>query len=630
MLSRGAAISWSALGAVVAACSSNDSRPQAQPIAGDVPCDVAHVLAERCASCHGTILREGAPVPLLTAADFVRDSGGQSIAQIASFRIKDVGRPMPPPPLPPLTAAEIAALDGWLMANAPPKVDGCAVIEPAPPAGTGGSTSSGGAPVTGGVAGSSSGGVAPGTGGTPGTGGAIGSGGAGGMASGGTPGSGGAGGGTGGGPPVTTGWSMFGGDLGNSRNNPATALKRASFGSLRRIWQFEGPAVTSTPAVVEGTVYFAGWDAKVHARNAADGAPVWTATVPHLVDSSPAVTSDRVFVGDNNGNVHSLNRASGAIVWSKPAETVGLPHLWSSPIVIPDAGIVVVGVASAEESNRANTPFSFRGSVVALDAATGNPRWQFYTTKGDTTSGPGVGIWSTVSVDPALKLLYVGTGNAYVAPAGPHSDALLAIRYDTGVIEWAHQFQADDVFEVYTAPNGVDSDVGSTANVFSAGGKDLVGIGVKNGIYYALDRKTGVQVWQRRVSAGSVLGGVMGASAYANGVVYAAGNERSTGKTTLMAINATDGNTLWSFSAASSTYGALAYANGVVYMGTTGGTLYAIDAVTGQSIWSDVMPNGIGGGPSLGDSLLFAPWGFVFTLLNGTNAGKGGLIAYGP
>jgi hypothetical protein len=43
-----------------------------------------------------------------------------------------------------------------------------------------------------------------------------------------------------------------------------------------------------------------------------------------------------------------------------------------------------------------------------------------------------------------------------------------------------------------------------------------------------------------------------------------------------------------------------------------------------------MMPNGIAAGPSVGDALLFAPWGFTFTLLNGTNAGMGGLIAYGP
>jgi polyvinyl alcohol dehydrogenase (cytochrome) len=584
------------------------------------------VLEQRCTQCHGTVLREGAPMRLLRGSDFAMDSGGQTIGQIASFRIADPARPMPPPPYLPLPPAEIEILRSWLVTGAPTKPDGCGVFEPMGAAGASGAGNLGGAS-GGGLAGApgGAGGGFTVTGGTAGAeaGGAVngGLGGAGNSA--GAAGSAGAG-------PVGADWSMFGADLANSRSNPTSKISPASFGTFHRVWNVLGPAVTSTPAVVDGVVYFAGWDARVRAVHAADGSPVWTAIVPHLVDSSPAVTADRVVVADNNGFVHALDRLTGGIVWSKPAETVGLPHLWSSPIVIPDAGLVVVGVASAEESNAAGKPFTFRGSMAALDLVTGEKRWQFYTTTNDFTSGPGVGIWSTAAVDPVLKLLYIGTGNGYSAPAGKNSDSLLAIRYETGDLEWGHQFQAADVFEVYTASLGIDADVGAAANVFSAGGMDLVGVGCKNGVYYALDRKTGVQVWQRRVSTGSTLGGVMGASAYANGVVFVAGNERTAGKTTLMAINALDGAVLWTYSATSTTYASLATANGVVYLGTTAGTLHAVEAATGRLLWSDAMPNGIGGGPSVGDSLLFAPWGFVLTFLNGTNAGQGGLIAYGP
>jgi polyvinyl alcohol dehydrogenase (cytochrome) len=298
--------------------------------------------------------------------------------------------------------------------------------------------------------------------------------------------------------------------------------------------------------------------------------------------------------------------------------------------VIPDANLVVVGVASAQESNASGTAFTFRGSVAALDATTGDKKWQFYTTTNDSMGGPGVGIWSTASVDPALGLLYIGTGNAYVAPAGQYSDSLLAIRYATGMLEWAHQFTANDVFELYTASLGVDSDVGASANLFSAGGKDLVGVGVKNGTYYALDRKTGDMVWQRHVSSGSELGGVMGASAYANGAIYVAGNEGVAGNTTLLAINATDGSVLWTKSVTGTTYGSLAQVGGAVFLSTTEGAIYAFDAASGMQRWTDMFPNGSAAGPSIGDHLVFAPWGFYFTLLNGTNAGQGGLIAYGP
>src|SRR5262249_12980416 len=159
----------------------------------------------------------------------------------------------------------------------------------------------------------------------------------------------------------------------------------ASLSTFHRVWQFAGAAVTSTPAVTDGIVYFAGWDAKVYALHAADGSQAWATPVAHLVDSSPAVTADRVIVGDNNGLVHALDRGTGAVDWAKPAETVGLPPLWGSPIVLADAGIVTVGVASAEESNAPGAALTFRGSLVALDLVTGEPRWRFYTTNNDAT-----------------------------------------------------------------------------------------------------------------------------------------------------------------------------------------------------------------------------------------------------
>lgn len=634
---------WGLLGLTVLACSSNDANnPNAQRVAGDLPCEVARILQERCIECHGTVLHQGAPVHLQTVADFAADSGGQTEGKIASFRLMDPARPMPPAPKPPLPPGELAILQDWLGKGALPQAGGCAVVEPMA-MGTGGASNAGGSVAAGGGVVAASGGSGVGVGGTVGTGNAAG------MVNGGQPGTGGSSGsvgaggaagssmggaagaaGSGGSGPVVTGWTMFGGDLSNSRSNPTSKVAAASLKSFHRVWQFQGPAVTSTPAIVDGILYFSGWDAKVNAVHAADGSKVWTTPVPHLVDSSPTVTQDRVFVSDNNGLVHALDRGTGAIVWSKPAETVGLPHLWSSPIVIPDAGLVVVGVASAEESNAAGKAFTFRGSVVALDAQTGNLRWQFYTTTNDTMGGPGVGVWSTAAVDPALKLLYIGTGNSYAAPAGQYTDSLLALRYETGTVEWTHQFQANDVFEVYQSATGVDSDVGASPNLFSAGGKDLVGVGVKNGNYYALDRKTGMQVWQHKVSGGSVLGGIMGAAAYANGTVFVAGNERTAGNTSVAALNATDGSQLWTLSVPSATYGSLAHANGVVYLASTGGMLYGIDAASGHQLWSDMMPNGIAAGPSVGENLLFAPWGFTFTLLNGTNAGMGGLIAYGP
>jgi hypothetical protein len=54
---------------------------------------------------------------------------------------------------------------------------------------------------------------------------------------------------------------------------------------------------------------------------------------------------------------------------------------------------------------------------------------------------------------------------------------MLAIDYETGKLIWQKQFTADDIFTIYS-PGGPDYDIGSSANLFSVDGKELLGIGL--------------------------------------------------------------------------------------------------------------------------------------------------------
>jgi polyvinyl alcohol dehydrogenase (cytochrome) len=368
----------------------------------------------------------------------------------------------------------------------------------------------------------------------------------------------------------------------------------------------------------------------VHALRADDGSKVWKATLPDLIDSSPSVSDSAVFVADDAGSVHALARDTGAILWSRRVEPHPEAHLWSSPLYIADAGIIVVGVASGEEVMGVPEPRSFRGSVVALDAQTGAIKWQYYTTPNDATSGPGIAVWATAAVDPKRKTLYIGTGNNYAPPTGKLADSMLAIDYVSGELVWSTQFTADDVFVVgfSEGATGPDYDIGSSANLFSANGKDLVGIGVKSGIYYALDRDTGVMQWMAMITPGSPLGGVMSPSAYADGQLYVASNRYGEGKTRTVALDAATGAVKWEHLEPTATYGGIAHANGVAYVATTEGTIWALDAMSGRELWSAMLPDTIGGGPVVADGMLLVPWGFTWTLRQGV-PGTGGLIAYG-
>jgi polyvinyl alcohol dehydrogenase (cytochrome) len=562
---------------------------------GDVPCAVASVLKQHCVQCHGKVLREGAPVSLVDSASFQRDAGGQREGAAVLARVRSNERPMPPPPAARLSVAEIATLEGWIGAGAQPTHPGCSVDDaPAPPA-----AGSGGSGVTivnmaGSAAPPVAGAGAPPTGGE------------------------------------TLDWGSFGVDLANSRNNAGEkTLTVDNVKGLKELWTFKGPSTTCTPAVVDGTVYLTGWDGKVYALKLDDGMQVWTATLPDLIDSSPAVTATQVFVSDDNGGMHAIDRATGKLQWSQAVDPHAETHLWSSPVYIPDAGLVVVGVASGEEQVAGMTAPTFRGSVVALEAATGKQRWRFETASAASGSGPGIAVWGTAAVDTKRKAVYIGTGNNYAAPVGEYADSMLAISYETGKLLWFKQFTANDIFTIY-APMGPDFDIGSSANLFSVDGKDYLGIGIKNGIYYALERDTGTVKWMTMISAGSSLGGVISASAYANGMIFVASNEGMAGPTATVALDAKDGHIVWRHSAPKVTYGGVAHANGVVYLATTAGSIFALDGAKGTMLWVDQTPENrpIAGSPSVSRGKLLVPWGYSWTLREGA-AGSGGLTVYG-
>jgi polyvinyl alcohol dehydrogenase (cytochrome) len=577
-----------------------------------IPCDVAGLLKQHCVECHGSMPRRGAPLSLLTASAFRAPRDNLTVGQVALARVQNDARPMPPAPNARLTASEVATLTTWIESGAPEAAPGCPVEDVASaPASDAATTTvvadagsrpvqsdsgsqvarvdAGGAADAGAVS-SDAGQVAPDD-------------------------------------RASKDWSAFGHDLANTRASPSEhVLSSTTVHSLRRLWELKGPASTSTPAIIDGTVYLPCWDGKVRALRAEDGGMLWTSvalpnkvdTAPLVIDSSPAVTATEVFVSDNNGGVHALERASGKVLWSVAVDMHPQAHLWSSPMYI----------AGEELTQAPSAGYSFRGSVVGLSAADGKEKWRFHTADA-ASSGPGVAVWATAAVDPARKALYIGTGNNYAAPASSLADSLLALDFQTGKLLWSMQFTKNDLFTIFAMDGGPDSDVGSTANLFSVGGHDLVGVGIKNGTYVALERDSGTMRWMTMLTSGSVLGGVISASAYADETIYVASNGGQ--QTTVFALDANDGKLRWMSAAQPNTltYGGLAYANGVVYWATEAGTILALDAASGKQLWSDKASDSIAGGPSVANGVLFVSWGYQWTLLDDGMPGTGGLIAYG-
>jgi hypothetical protein len=105
----------------------------------------------------------------------------------------------------------------------------------------------------------------------------------------------------------------------------------------------------------------------------------------------------------------------------------------------------------------------------------------------------GGATWLTGSYDPALKLLYWGTGNPGPDWNGDsrkgdnlYTSSLVAIDVETGKARWHFQFTPHDVhdWDANQIPVLVDTQVGGRP-------RSLVVTANRNGFFYALDRKTG-------------------------------------------------------------------------------------------------------------------------------------------
>jgi polyvinyl alcohol dehydrogenase (cytochrome) len=421
---------------------------------------------------------------------------------------------------------------------------------------------------------------------------------------------------------------MYGYDLAGTRwNRTEREINSSSVPSLVPSWSEAGLiGVTGTPVVANGTAYFGDWKGQVHAVEASTGRPVWTTPLPGgAVVGSPVIVGQRVLVGLGK-TLYALDRSTGRILWQSVTNPNPYSQINASPVAV--GNLVFLGTAQFEEVV-GRAPFSFRGSIGAFYISSGKLAWNFYTTANNATSGPGEGIWSTPAVDTKLGLLYVGTGQNLDNPSGPLADSLLAIHYKTGKLAWSRQFNHPDVFSTADF-SGKDADVGASPNLWVSRGQSLVGVGSKNGTYYAMNRKNGKVVWEAHLAPGSTFGGALGSAAVVGERIIASSNigdpvtNATTNTSIVTALNPVTGHSEWIRHFAGNVFGPVSAVTGVAFVGTDQGVMTAVDASDGRTLWSYRAPGKIGGGPSIVDGRVL--WGYGFTLFSG--AGQGGVISF--
>ena len=449
-------------------------------------------------------------------------------------------------------------------------------------------------------------------------------------------------------------------------------------------WANSGGDVSATPSVSDGVVYYPDFSGNLYAVDATTGAVIWQddlATISGINGAvsrtTPTIDGNVLYVGlQNDGWLLAINRNKGSLIWKSQLDTNAAATITQSPAGYN--GVLFVGMSSQEEGFATNPDYPccfFRGSVSAVDEKTGKVLWKTYTVpeNGGTAGGySGGAVWgSTPVVDPSRKLVYITTGNNYTVPADvadgttpldptDYVDSILALDMKTGAVVWAAPHLGLSNGDAWTVaciagdqpgegncpdPAGPDYDFGQGVMEVSAasygGNQDLVIAGQKSGKLWALNADTGQTVWMYDSGKGSVLGGMEWGSATDGKTVYfanSAGNfwgavDIATGQ---LKWRTNDPNPLgppWY----SNDIGAVSYANGVVYVESIGGgptlitpntsTMFALDAATGEILWSFASGSSVGAGPAIANGMVY--WGTGYARLNiGSSAGAHNFYAF--
>jgi PQQ-dependent dehydrogenase (methanol/ethanol family) len=321
-------------------------------------------------------------------------------------------------------------------------------------------------------------------------------------------------------------WLTYGRTYSEQRFSPLNQINASNIKKLGVAWEYRTYSVRgleATPIVANGVMFITLPWSKVIALDAKSGHELWTydPKVPgetgryaccDVVNRGVALWKGAVFVGALDGRLIKLDAATGKPVWI--VDTVENKNkaytITGAPRVVD--GLVVIGNGGAE--------FDARGYVSAYDATSGKLVWRFHVVPGDPSKpqenaaltaalktwdttgkyrfwkiGGGGAPWNAMAFDPALDLLYVGTGNGNPwnrnirSPKGGDNlylSSILALNAKTGELVWHYQTVPGDTWDFDSTADLMLADLKIDGQM-----RKVIMQAPKNGFFYVIDRATG-------------------------------------------------------------------------------------------------------------------------------------------
>ena len=303
-------------------------------------------------------------------------------------------------------------------------------------------------------------------------------------------------------PPTDT-WPTYNGDYSGRRYSPLQQINSSNIKSLTLAWAFQAnsQAIKSTPLEVNGILYFSVPE-EVWAIDARTGRQVWhyhykKSDGDHIGHRGVAMWGNWLYLETPDAHLVCLDAKNGHARWDIVLADVQLGYFATmAPLVVGNH--VIAGVSG----DATDIP----GFLESVDPETGKQQWRWYTepkrgepgsetwpNEGDAITHGGGMTWMTGTYDPALHLLYWGTGNPNPVLAGDarlgdnlYTCSIVALNPDTGKLVWSFQPSPHDThdWDAVETPVLFDAD-------FAGKPRKLLAQASRNGFFFVLDRTNG-------------------------------------------------------------------------------------------------------------------------------------------
>jgi outer membrane protein assembly factor BamB/formylglycine-generating enzyme required for sulfatase activity len=303
----------------------------------------------------------------------------------------------------------------------------------------------------------------------------------------------------------------------------------------------------------------------------------WKFKTDGKVRSSPVVVNGVVYIGSSDKNIYAIDAKTGEKKWQY---ATGDEVLSSAAIV---DGVVYIG--------------SNDGYLYALNADKGTLIWRFSRKKGPVKSSPAV-AYGTVFAGfgtyggGSLSGVDMKTGKEnwrYRFQAGPSTATSPAI-YGTGI------YCPSPSIYSYAADIATEQTLWTTVLVASHVPPALTEdtIYILGSDMMALERVSGKFKWRVKIpgTREALMEFHDSAPIVNKDTVYFGANNK-----TYNAVNAKTGEKIWSVDFGGQVQSSGIFANGIIYVGSTDKYLYALDAKTGTTVWKYQMGDWVNSSP---------------------------------